>query len=210
MTLTPASAGAGVVVSGIVLAAGASRRMGRPKALLSFRGRTFLDSVLDLLLSGGCARAVVVLGHDADALRATAGLDRRPDIRVVVNAEWEQGQFTSVQAAIRALSAPLDPPADAALLALVDQPHIPASVVHALIERFRETRAPLIRPTVDGRGGHPVLISRALFAEILTSPSTATLYDIFQSHATERIDVPVDSPEIREDFDLPEDLGRLG
>lgn len=214
----PAVSEAGVVVSGLVLAAGASRRMGRAKALIDFRGRTFLESVLETLAAGGCAGSVVVLGHDPDTIRAGARLGLRPDTHVVVNPDWEQGQFTSVQAGIRAVAAAAASAATSAatagpvacVVALVDQPHIPASVIRALIETFIATRAPIVRPTHAGRGGHPVLLSAALFKQILTLPTTATLYDVMQRHATGRVDVPVESEAVRQDVDSPRDLEFLG
>lgn len=195
-------------LAGMVLAGGASRRMGRPKALLPWSpanapARTFIDSVLEMLRAGGATDLYAVLGHDPDPIRAGASLK---NTTIILNADHALGQFSSLRAGVSALP----PDIEALVVALVDQPQIPATVVAALIARFAETHAPIVRPVHAGRGGHPLLFSAETFPALLALPPTATTYDLVQAFADRRMDVPVESPEILRDFDTPEDLAGLG
>ncbi len=149
------------MIAGLILAAGESRRMGRDKALLTYRGRTFIESILQNLITAGIANVTVVLGHHSELVQAKSNLSAA---RVVVNAEYEQGQTSSLQVGLAALST--DEP-DAILLCLVDHPAISSKVIGKLIEQFSSTRAPVIIPTHKGERGHPIVISKTLFPELL-------------------------------------------
>jgi molybdenum cofactor cytidylyltransferase len=150
------------MVAGLILAAGESSRMGRDKALLTFRGKTFLETIAATLREAGIGRIAVVLGHHAEEIRRAVQLR---GVEVVINAAYRLGQTSSLQAGLRALEAP---DLEAVVLCLVDHPSVSAATVRRLIETFRTSAAPVVIPTHQGQHGHPVVISRALFAELLS------------------------------------------
>ncbi len=191
-------------VAGVLLAAGTSSRMGRPKALLPFSSRTlFIEETVARLEAGGAHPIHVVLGAGAETVRSTA---RLPDVRVIVNENFEQGQLSSLQAGVRSL--PAD--AAAAIIALVDQPHVPARVTRLLIEAFRRSRAPIVRPVWQGRGGHPFLVSREVFAPLLDLGPDATAFDVVKNFRDRRCDVAAPDASVLEDFDTPESYDEGG
>lgn len=149
------------MISGLLLAAGESSRMGRDKALLDYRGKTFLEHILATLREAGLERTVVVLGHHAEEIRRAVNL---AGAEVVVNQDYRLGQTSSLQAGLRAL---VQPETDAVVLCLADHPAVSADVVKQLVAAFQETAAPVVVPTYQGQRGHPVLIARALFDELL-------------------------------------------
>ena len=150
------------MIAGLILAAGESSRMGRDKALLVYRGRTFLESIIAMLREAGIDRIAAVLGHHAQEIRQAANF---AEVEVVLNSEYRRGQTSSLQAGLRALdSADLD----AVVLCLVDHPAATSTTVRKLLESFRMSRAPVVIPTHQGQRGHPILISRTLFDELLS------------------------------------------
>ena len=152
------------MITGLILAAGESRRMGRDKALLNFRGKTFLQTLIDNLGAAGIANVTVVLGHNAGIIQRAVNLTA---VQVVVNREYERGQTSSLQAGLAAMAA--NPP-EAVMLCLVDHPAIPAEVIAKLKQHFESTHPPVLIPTHKGERGHPVIISEKLFAELLALP----------------------------------------
>jgi molybdenum cofactor cytidylyltransferase len=149
-------------IAGLVLAAGESTRMGRDKALLAYRGRNFLETIVATLREAGIERVVVVLGHHAEEIR------RASDLRgteIVVNPNYSLGQTSSLQAGIKALG---DARLEAIMLCLVDHPAVKPETVRRLVEVFEKTPAPVVIPTFQNRRGHPVVIARALFKELLS------------------------------------------
>lgn len=149
------------MIAGIILAAGESRRMGRDKALLTFQGRTFLETITHKLGAAGIENITVVLGYHAEIIRRSVSL---PGARFAINHHYQQGQTSSLQLGLAAATA--DSP-EAVILCLVDHPAISAQVILKLREHFESTRAPVVLPTYKGEHGHPVVISRALFPELL-------------------------------------------
>lgn len=143
-----------MVTAGMLLAAGAGRRMGMPKALVrDASGRPWLTDAVAVLLDGGCVSVTVVLGAAADEARSLvpAGVD------VVVAADWETGMGASLRAGLGALEATAT---DAALVHLVDLPDVTAEVVRRVLAAAGEGRGVLARASYDGTPGHPVLLGR--------------------------------------------------
>ena len=145
----------------IVLAAGASSRMGRPKQLLQFEGQTFLDSLIERF-EGICAPIIVVLGYAADEVRA--GIACGAQVEIVVNPAPERGMLSSLQCGLARV------PHDA-LFTPVDLPGISRET----IERLAAADGPVVIPTFGGRKGHPVRVSHDVIAELLALPSTRKL-----------------------------------
>ena len=185
-------------VAAIVLAAGQSRRMGFPKALLPIDGHTFLQHVVAALAASRASAIYVVLGSDHQRIRAE--VDVAP-AEVVLNPNWEQGQLSSLVTGLCAL-----PPGryDAALMALVDHPLIDPVVVDAVIGGFEATGRPIVVPVHDGRRGHPVLFAAALFPELLAAPLDQGARAVVRAHADEVLEVPTPAPGILADIDTPQ------
>ena len=182
---------------GLILAAGASSRMGRPKPLLELEGETFLDRLIGFLASY-CSPVVAVLGYEAEAVRA--GLKRAGEASFVVNAQYERGQLSSLQCGLRAL--PAD--ADGVLFTLVDLPAVQPATVERLA-LAAEAQAPpwLVIPRWRGRRGHPVGCSRELIEELLALPLDAQAKDVVHQHLQHAHFVEVDDPGILCDVDDP-------
>ena len=191
-------------VAGLVLAAGKSSRMGRDKALLPFRGSTFLEAILGVLHGAGLVRIAVVLGHHAGLIERSADLS---GVEVVYNPDYEQGQTSSLQAGLRALERP---DLEAVLLALVDHPAISEETVQTLIAEFLESHAPVVIPTHEGRRGHPLIIARKLFEPLLDLSLDQGANSIVRDYRESTLFVEVEDPGILLDVDEPESLAALG
>jgi molybdenum cofactor cytidylyltransferase len=146
------------MIAGLILAAGESSRMGQDKALLTYGGRTFLEIIVATLHEAGMERVVVVLGHHAEQIQGAVTLE---GAEIVINRDYARGQTSSLQAGLRALERA------AVVLCLVDHPLVSADTVRRLIASFRQSGAPVVIPTFRNQRGHPVVISRALFEELL-------------------------------------------
>jgi len=184
---------AGLSVAGLILAAGESRRMGFPKALLPYREETFLDRLAGLF-AARCSPVIVVLGAEAERIRAGG----HSPAAFVVNPDWARGQTTSMQCGLRAVP----PHADGVLFTLVDHPAVRPDTIDALLAGPRAT---LLRvPRYHGRRGHPIWLSRELIPEFLALPETGAARDVVHSHAAQTEFLDVDDPGILADIDDPE------
>jgi len=151
------------MINAVVLAAGASERMGKPKPLLKFRDRTFLEQIIAVLKLSDADRITVVLGAKAETIKKSVDLSGTD---VVINKHYQKGQLSSLAVAIE--NAP--PQTDAILVCLVDMPFITAEVVNKIIAKFRQTNAAIIVPVFDKNRGHPTLFARSVFSELLSAP----------------------------------------
>jgi molybdenum cofactor cytidylyltransferase len=166
------------MLAAVILSGGASRRMGSPKALISYQGQSFLEHLLAVTNQPAIGVRRVVLGPDADAI--TAGITLFPP-EVVLNTEWENGQLSSIHAAMRTLP----PDIDGMLLCPVDHPLISSTLVASLIDAFLSTRAPIVVPLFEGRRGHPVIFSSSVFEELLNAPLDQGARAVVREHRNE-------------------------
>ena len=185
-------------VAAIVLAAGESRRMGFPKALLPIEGHTFVEHILAAFAASRVADAFVVLGAHRERILAEVQLGAA---RVVVNDQWEQGQLSSLVAGLRALPADAY---DALMMALVDHPLVDPAVVDTMIGAFESTAAPIVVPVHESRRGHPVLFAARLVPELLAAPVDQGARAVVRAHAAEVLEVPSPAPGILADIDTPQ------
>ena len=185
------------MIAGVVLAAGLSRRMGRPKLTLDLDGRPVIRHTVEALTGAGIEDLVVVVPPASAALEAAlAGLP----VRFAINPMPEAGQAGSVVAGVRALS----PAAEAALVALGDQPHVPRAVLVGLCEAHRATRLPIVAPRYREGRGNPVLFASAVFPELLRLTGDQGARGVIDADPTRVALVPFDLPMPR-DLDTPDD-----
>jgi molybdenum cofactor cytidylyltransferase len=189
------------MLAAIILAAGASRRMGTPKALLEWQGRSFLEHLIALL--GQCCHPVIaVLGHDAEAIRGN--LRDPAAARLIENLLPERGMLSSLQCGLRAL----EPQTPGFLFAPVDQPALPPSVPPRLASLVQQG-ALIAIPRYQGRRGHPVACSPALLQVFLTEPVTGQPRDVIARHREQTAYLDVDEPGVVVDVDYPQDYRNL-
>jgi molybdenum cofactor cytidylyltransferase len=191
------------MIAGLILAAGESSRMGQDKALLTYRGRTFLETVVQTLREADVSRVAIVLGHHAEEIQRGITLE---DVEVVINPEYRRGQTSSLQAGLRALDSP---DFEAVVLCLVDHPLISADTVRGLVASFRRSGAPVLIPTFQNQRGHPVLIGRALFSEVSSLDPGEGANTVIRKHREATQFVAVSDPGILLDIDDAETYRRL-
>lgn len=191
------------MICGIVLAAGRSRRMGEPKALLRAGDVTFLQRAVTALSQGGCELVIVVVGRlDDETARSIAEDAAALDAGIAVNPHDESEQADSLRIALHAVP----PQTEAVVVAPVDVPDVSGALVRAVIGAWRASGAPLAAPTRDGRHGHPVLFARALFGALTGPDLPEGARTVVHAHAAEMAEVPVDA--LPADLDTPEDYRR--
>jgi molybdenum cofactor cytidylyltransferase len=203
------------VIAGLVLAAGASRRLGRNKLLLPFRGGTVLSTTVARLLASHLDRIIVVLGHAEGDVRSRGGLSQDPRLAIVSNAGWEEGMASSLRRGVEAAAE-----AEAVVVALGDQPDTDPEVVDRLVAAFRDGamlalpvhRRPVVGIGTDERAiderttdrtGHPVLFSRALFPELLALRGDTGARDVVKRHWRDAVKVaaaPLHDVDTEDDY----------
>ena len=203
------------MIYGIVLAAGASSRMGRAKAALPFgqTGETVLSRIVSTILAGGVTDVAVVAGAHIDAVRqAMPRHERRA--RVIEHPGWQQGQLSSLLAGLDAIDGPL---LEAVMVTPVDVPLVTPFTVAAVISAWRQTRAPIVRPadastslSAGGqRHGHPVIFDRSVFGDLRSADPNVGAKAVFATYRDRIVNVEVKDAGAFEDIDTPEDYERL-
>lgn len=189
--------------AGVVLAAGGASRLGQPKQLLDWHGKPFIRAVAETALAAKLRPVLVVTG--AYHAEASAVLDGLPVV-IVHNPDWEQGQSTSVRAAVRVLEKE-SREAAAALFLLVDQPQIPVTLIRAVLDTYAKSLSPIVAPLVDNRRGNPVLFDRRTFSSLAAVEGDAGGRKVFSKFPV--IYVPWLDARSGLDVDTLEDYQRL-
>lgn len=190
------------MIGAVVLAAGQSRRMGRPKLCLPWGTTTILGQVITTLGSAGLDEIVVVTGAARQEVEALVlGLAGQLPLHTVHNPDYAQTDMLgSVQTGLRALSAQVE----AALIVLGDQPQVQKRTVELVLEAYKNHRAGLVIPSYNKRRGHPWLAARRLWPSLLSLASEQTLRDFLSAHPDEILYVTIEDDSILRDVDTPE------
>jgi molybdenum cofactor cytidylyltransferase len=171
------------MLAAVILSGGASQRMGSPKALLPYQGRPFLEHLLEITKHQKIGVRRVVLGAHAEPISSVV---RLPADDIVINEEWEKGQLSSIQAAIRSLPAGTD----GLILCLIDHPLISSTLIDDLIEQFYATKMKIVLPMFRGQRGHPVIFSAILYDELLAAPLEKGARAVVWAHGGEIAEMP--------------------
>ena len=172
--------------------------MGRPKALLRFRGQTFLERILGAIKGAGIEQSAIVVGHHRDEIQKAF-----PELSLVFNPDYNQGMSTSVKAGLGALPSGI---AGVGIF-LVDHPMIDAATITRLAGKL--VPGHLVLPSHEGRRGHPLFVAADLFAEILALGSDEGLNKVVRQRPERVIDVPVSNSGVLQDIDTPEQFENL-
>ena len=187
------------MIIGVVLSAGESSRMGRPKALLPIEGQRFIERIIRVLGLSRVGRTIVVLGHHAEQLRGQ--IEHLP-VEIVINPDYQSGQLSSLQAAIRHIER--DDRCAGMLVHLVDHPFIDVALVDKLIAGFFETKKLIVVPLYKEKRGHPVIFSRELFGELLNAPVDQGAKAVVNAHRQDTLEIDWQDEGITLDIDTPE------
>lgn len=192
-----------VRISGVVLAAGESSRIGGTKQLLAFRGSTILGRVIENARESLLDEIIVVLGHDATEIRTRVDF---AGVQVVLNDDYKQGQSSSLKMGLNNVSGG----SRAAMFLLGDQPLVDERVINKMIRAYEESLSPIVIPVFAGRRGNPVVIGRELFGDLaIAAKDDAGARVLFNQNAGLIHYVEMDSSFIHADVDTPEDYNNL-
>jgi len=190
------------MISAVILAGGASQRMGSPKALLKIGGRTFLEHIDDACTAARITDRVVVLGADAEKIRpALAGFTGT----VVVNGKWESGQLSSILCGCDAVQGE---GCHGIMVWPVDRPLVTAHLCVGLLQAFWTSGKPIIVPVFDGKRGHPVIFSKDIFDELRNAPAGVGARAVLQSDPSRICHVETQEEGILMNIDTPEEYRR--
>jgi molybdenum cofactor cytidylyltransferase len=191
------------VLPGVILAAGDSTRMGSPKATLAAPdGATFVTRIIRTLRDAGVTDLVVVTGRHHDAIVDALARELSIAPRIVRNPDPSRGQLSSLLAGMDAVVTNLS---DGVMMTLVDVPLVRVSTVTAVMAAWRDSRAPIVRPAIGDRHGHPVIFDRAVLDELHRAPLEAGAKSVVRAHEHEILNVPVDDEGCVRDVDTPDD-----
>jgi len=191
------------LLAAIILSAGASSRMGRPKALLPYREGTFLEHLIQVTRHPRIGVTRIVLGAGADEISTIAKLDPS---QIVLNRNWEQGQLSSIWAGIRSLE---NVETDGIILCPVDHPLVSAALVSELVEQFYSNQKLIVLPTYNQRRGHPAIFSKELFSELLSAPADKGARTVVWAHAANVLEVPTEEEGVILNINSPGMLQHL-
>ena len=185
-------------VTAIILGAGESSRMGRPKLLLPFGDSTMVGTVISQVLASSVEKTIVVLGSNIESHREVI---KNYPVEIVNNEQYREGMFSSVKCGLEAVP----DGADAVMVLLGDQPMIQTEEMDQLIESYRDTEKEIAIATHGNKRGHPILFGRKFISEITGYPVEASLRDLLQKHPSEILEIKTGSDRILRDIDTEND-----
>jgi molybdenum cofactor cytidylyltransferase len=190
------------MLAAAILAAGESRRMGKPKALLPYRGVSFVEHLFNATRHPRIGMTRVVLGAGAEDIRTQLPVSIS---QVIVNPDWPKGQLTSIHAALRTL-----PPGhtEGILICPVDHPLISTHLIALLIAEFDSSGKAIVLPTHLARRGHPVIFRSTLYEELLAASPEMGARQIVWSHPQEIAEVPTDEEGVILNLNDPDTFAR--
>lgn len=187
----------------IILAAGASTRMGTPKQLLPYRGNSLLRNITESAIASACKPVIVILGANLEKIRSE--ISHLP-IYIVENLQWSEGMNASIRSGIQFLNGLTDP-IEAVVIALCDQPFVSSQTINRLVDAYHSSSKAIVASEYAGTLGVPALFSRSIFPEMLNSTITHGAKQIIEKYARELVRIPF--PEGAIDIDTPQDYQRL-
>jgi len=185
----------------IILAAGASSRLGQPKQNLLFKNQTLLQRAIETGLASACGPVIVVLGANADVIEPISLVN----VKVLYNNEWNEGMASSIRIAVNEIIK--DTAVTSIIIMLCDQPFVTAALIDTMLQKQMETGKPIIACSYNNTIGVPTLFNRSLFAELLLLKGHDGAKKILQTHQHDVITVPFEPGSI--DIDTKEDYRRL-
>ena len=192
------------MISGIVLAAGSSQRIGTPKALLKIGEKTFLQHIVETLHSARIIDVVIVLGAEAEEIQKTIIWF---DGKVVINNDWQKGQLSSIIAGLNALDLTKSEPEEihGAIICPVDHPLLTQSLLVDLLQGYWLSKKRIIIPIHRGKRGHPIIFDRELFDDIRNAPIDIGARAVVRNHEQEVHEVDVNDEGVLINIDSPDD-----
>jgi molybdenum cofactor cytidylyltransferase len=187
------------MLAAVILAAGESRRMGSPKALVPFRGVSFVQHLVNATRHSRVGVTRIVLGAVAEEIEAKLGVD---PTWLVVNRDWKRGQLSSIQAGIRSLPEKTQ----GMILCPVDHPLVSGNFISQLIKQFDSSEKLMAVPTFHGRRGHPVIFRASLYDELLAAPLDVGARHVVWAHAQDVVEVPTEEEGVVLNLNDPETL----
>jgi molybdenum cofactor cytidylyltransferase len=188
------------MLAAVILAAGESRRMGEPKSLLPYRGRSFVEHLIHVTRHPRVGLTRIMLGARAEEVRARLKADAT---QIVVNADWPKGQLSSLQTAIRSFPAGIT---EGLILCPVDHPLVSAALVAKLIEAFDSRNKLIVLPVHNGKRGHPVIFRAVLYGELLAASPEFGARQVVWAHADSVEEVPTDEEGVILNLNDPDTL----
>lgn len=173
-------------LAALILSGGESRRMGSPKALVPYRGKTFVEHLIEITRHPRVGVTRIVVGAHADEIRGRLAAHVN---EVVVNADWASGQLSSIQAGVRSLP---EGETGGMILCPVDHPIVTAKLVARLIEEFDASGKPLALPMYRGRRGHPLIFRSTLYGELLAASAEVGARQVVWAHESDTCAVPTE------------------